>query len=170
MLVERNNKSLDDITLTPANEAFIGKMLEIQATHLYSVDWVFTAIMTYAFDSDCAVDVNSDGLPDNLTVLSGSIQRTDDGKFKVADNTTIELDLYHKLHGNYTLDIKTETPQQGIKVALNGAAQTVQYDDKHALVKMYLEDNSNRDISKFTVNFPTATEIKNISFTTKLEK
>ena len=170
MLVERNKKSLDDITLSPANNAFIGKMLEIKTTNLYSMDWAFTAVMTYAFDSDCAVDANHDGLPDNLIVLSGSAKRLDNGKIAVSDNTTIELDLYHKLHGNYTLDIDTETPQQNISVALNDAAQTVQYDKNHALAKMYLEDNSDRVISKFTVTFPTAAEIKNISFTTKLEK
>ncbi len=170
LLLERNENSLDDVTLTPYNDAFIGKMLEIEATHLYSIDWVFTVIMTYAFDSDCAVDTNQDGMPDNLSVLSGTMQRQESGlRFDVSDNSVIQLDLYHKLHGKYTLNIETAEPQQGLTVTLNGTNQEVLYDGENSYVEIDLEDNSNRTLSTFVVTFPTAAEVKNISFTTKLE-
>lgn len=168
-LVKRNKESLDDIMLTPENQAFIGKCLEIQATHQYSVDWVFTAMMTYAFDSVCAVDANSDGIPDCMTVLAGDLKRVENGRFDVSANTTVELALYHKLHGNYTFDIETDTPQ-GITISYNGVPQTVQYEKGHAFVQLQLGDNTNKDLSTFNVSFPVATEIKSITFTTKLEQ
>ena len=167
-LVERNKKSLDDITLTPYNDAFIGKLLEIRATHLYSTDWVFTAIMAYAFDSVCAVDANHDGLPDDLSISSGSAQGEANGVISVSDNTVMNLNLYHKLHGKYTFKIETDTPQ-GIKIALNDKEQSVIYTDNEAYVVIDLGDNSDKVLSKFTVTYPIAAEIDAITFTTKLE-
>ena len=169
LLLERNENSLDDITLTPYNNAFIGKMLEIEATHQYNVDWVFTAIMTYAFDSECAVDANLDGLPDALKVLKGSVTRTDDNSLAVSDHTSFDLTLYHKLRGKYTFQIETETPQQGLTVSLNGAPLEVVYDGDEAYVTVDMDDNSDRSLSKFTVVFPAAAEIRAITYTTKLE-
>ena len=169
-LVERNKKSLDDIHLTPSNDAFIGKLLEIKATNQYSIDWTFTTIMTNAFDSECAVDADHNGLPDNLTVLSGSAQRVKSGTaIKISENTVMKLDLYHKLHGTYTLDIKTEAPQKDISVMLNGINQTVQYDGYHAYVKADLKDNTEQSLDTFLVAFPDAAEVNSITFTTKLE-
>jgi len=167
-LLERNNNSLDDIMLTPYNNAFIGKLLEIRATHLYSIDWVFTAIMTYAFDSECAVDANQDGLPDAMTVLSGNAQGGDSGIISVIDNTVVDLNLYHKLGGKYTFKIKTKTPL-GIKISLNGQDQSVTYTDNSAYVQVDLADNSEMSISKFTVTFPGAADIDAITFITELE-
>lgn len=168
LLLERNMNSLDDITLSPYNDSFIGKLLEIKASNLYSIDWVFTALMTYAFDSECAVDTNQDGIPDNLSVLSGSIQKDEAGAFKVTGNTAVDLVVYHKLGGEYTFLIRTDKPQ-GIKVVLNGQPQTVLYDKNSASVVIDLQDNSEMNLSKFTVNFPTETEFDSITFTTKLE-
>ena len=168
-LLQRNKTSLDDITLSPSNNAFIGKLLEIKATNLYSTDWVFTAIMTYAFDSACAVDANQDGLPDSMTVASGSAKGKENGVISVSDGTVISLDLYHKLHGKYTFKVETDTPQ-GIKIAYNSQDQSVTYSKREAFVTINLADNSNMDISKFTVTFPSSAEVDSITFTTKLEE
>ncbi len=167
MLLERNQNSLDDIMLTPYNNAFIGKCLEIEATHLYSIDWVFTAIMTYAFDSVCAVDANQDGLPDSLSVVTGSAQGKEHGVIAVSDNTVLDFNLYHKLHGKYTFKIETPTPQ-GIKISYNNQEQDVIYTKDEAYTIIDLPDNSERDLSKFTVTLPFA-ELEVITFTTKLE-
>ncbi|MDD2269867.1 MAG: O-antigen ligase family protein [Eubacteriales bacterium] len=168
MLQERNASSLDDIMLTPSNNAFIGKCLEIEATHLYSVDWVFTAIMTYAFDSVCAVDVNQDGLPDSLSVITGSAQGKDMSVISVSDNTVLDFNLYHKLRGKYTFKIETTSPQ-GIMIAYNGQEQDVIYTKDEAYVMIDLQNNSDQILSKFTVTLPTAAELDAITFTTKLE-
>lgn len=170
LLVERNKNSLDAITLTPANNAFIGKCLEIQSTHLYNVDWVFTAIMTYAFDSTSAVDANQDGIPDSMTILSGNVTKAEMNRLNVTENTRIEFALYHKLHGTYRFNIETMIPQQGLTITLNGTPQTVQYDEEDAYVEIALEDNSSRALSTFDVTFPAAAKIKSITFTTKLEQ
>lgn len=167
-LLERNRGALDQITLSPYNHAFIGKLLEIKATNLYSIDWVFTVIMTYAFDSECAVDANQDGIPDNLALSSGSIRRNEKNDLTVSDNTVIDLTLYHKLHGKYTFMIETDTPE-GIKIAVDGTDQNVLYTDDEAYIELELADNSERTLSKFTVTFPTAVEIDAITYTTKLE-
>lgn len=167
-LLERNKTALDHITLSPYNNTFIGKLLEIKATHLYSIDWVFTAIMSHAFDSECAADSNLDGIPDNLTLLTGSIQRNQDRLLAVTENTMIELNLYHKLHGKYTFKIKTNTPQ-GIKIALDGTEQNVLYTDDEAYVELDLADNSERKLSRFTVSFPAAAVIDAITYATELE-
>jgi hypothetical protein len=167
-LLERNEHSLDKITLSPYNEAFIGKNLEISATHLYSIDWVFTAIMTYAFDSECAVDADSDGIPDNLSLSSGSIARNHDNRLAVTDGTVIDLTLYHKLHGKYTFKIETETPQ-GIKISADGTEQNVVYTDKEAYIELDQADNSDQALTKFTVTFPAAAVINAITYTTELE-
>jgi hypothetical protein len=152
--------------LTPSNNAFIGKCLEIEATHLYNIDWVFTAIMTYAFDSVCAVDADQDGLPDSLAVLAGNAQGQEDGSIKVADNTTLEFNLYHKLHGKYTFKIETDTPQ-GIRIAYNDQEQNVIYTEDEAYFMIDLQDNSNGTLSKITVTLPSAAELKAITFTTE---
>ncbi|MDD4565837.1 MAG: O-antigen ligase family protein [Eubacteriales bacterium] len=168
MLQERNASSLDDIMLTPSNNAFIGKCLEIETTHLYSVDWVFTAIMTYAFDSVCAVDANQDGLPDSLSVVAGSAQGKDLGVISVSDNTVLDFNLYHKLRGKYTFKIEAPTPQ-GIMISYNGQEQDVIYTNDEAYVMIDLQNNSDQLLSKFTVTLPTAAELDAITFTTKLE-
>jgi len=168
-LLERNEKALDKITLNPYNNTFIGKLLKIRTTHLYSIDWVFTVIMTYAFDSEAAADADLDGIPDNLTLLAGSIQRNQDGLLAVTDNTIIDLNLYHKLHGKYRFKVETDTPQ-GIKIALDGTEQNVLYTDDEAYIELDLADNAERKLSKFTVTFPTAAVIDEITYTTKLEE
>jgi hypothetical protein len=167
-LLERNKTALDHITLSPYNNTFIGKLLEIKATHLYSIDWVFTAIMSHVFDSECAADSNLDGIPDNLTLSSGSIQRNQDGLLAVTENTMIDLTLYHKLHGKYTFKIETDTPQ-GIKIAVDGTEQNVLYTDDEAYIELDLADNSERKLSRFTVTFPAAAVIDSITYTTELE-
>lgn len=168
MLLERNKNSLDDILLTPSNNAFIGKCLEIEATHLYSVDWVFTALMTYAFDSVCAVDANLDGLPDSMNIAKGSAKGKEHGVISVTDNTVLDFNLYHKLRGKYTFNIETPTPQ-GIKIAYNGQELDVNYTKDEAYVVIDLQNNSDQLISKFSVTLPYATELEAITFITKLE-
>ncbi len=168
MLLERNKNSLDDITLSPSNNAFIGKFLEIKATNQYNVDWVFTAVMTYAFDSVCAVDANQDGLPDAMTVSSGSAQGEANGIISVSDHTVLDFNLYHKLHGKYTFKVETETPQ-GIQIAFNGQEQNITYEKRAAYVTINLDDNSNQDVSKFTVVFPTTAQVDAVTFTTELK-
>lgn len=167
-LIERNQSSLDQISLSPSNNAFIGKLLEIKATNLYSVDWTFTAIMTYAFDSECAVDTDQNGIPDSISVRTGSISRNEKGDLAVSANTTLDLNLYHKLKGNYTFNVSTSTPE-GIKVLLNGEESPVVYESAAAYTMIELPDNSDRTMSKFTVTFPQAAVINEITYTTKLE-
>ena len=169
LLLERNKNSLDTIMLTPANQAFIGKCLEIQATHLYSVDWVFTAMMSYAFDSVCAVDADQDGIPDSLTMLAGDIRALDNKRLSVSDDSVMELVLYHKLHGKYRLSIETTVPQQGLEVTYNEIPLSVRYEEDLAFVEIDLGDNSNKELSTFVVSFPAAAEIKSITFITELE-
>jgi hypothetical protein len=166
-LQKRNKESLDDITLTPYNNAFIGKLLEIQATHLYNVDWVFTAMMTYAFDSACAVDANLDGLPDGMIVVSGSVKGGDLGVLTFTDNTVVDLNLYHKLHGEYTFKIETETPQN-IKIAYNDQEQSVTVTDRAAFITLDLPDNTDRALDKFTLSFPSAAKVDAITFISEL--
>lgn len=167
-LLERNSSALDQLTLSPYNDTFIGKLLMIRDSHLYSTDWVFTVIMSYAFDSESAVDANLDGIPDRLSLVSGRIQRNQDRLLTVTDNTVIDLTLCHKLHGKYTFKIKADAPQ-GIKIALNGSDQNVLYTEKEAYIELDLADNSEMTLSKFTVTFPAATVIDAITYTTKLE-
>lgn len=169
MLLDRNKDSLDNVMLSPYNQAFVGKLLEIRATHLYSIDWVFTAIMTYAFDSECAVDANQDGIPDSITVRSGNLSRNGEGYLTVADNTVIELNLYQKLGGQYTFMIRTETPQ-GITVTMDDKAQKVNYSEDEAYVTLILENNSEMKLSKFEITFPSAAVIDYITYTTELEQ
>ncbi|MDD4564882.1 MAG: O-antigen ligase family protein [Eubacteriales bacterium] len=168
MLLQRNKGSLDDIVLTPYNNAFIGKCLEIEDTDLYSIDGVFTAIMTDAFDSLCAVDANHDGLPDSMDVLSGSAHGTEYGAISVSDNTVLDFNLYHKLRGKYTFKIKTETPQ-GIRIAYNDQEQNVIYTEDEAYIVLDLQDNSEQVLTKFTVTLPAAAELEEITFITKLK-
>lgn len=167
-LQKRNKNSLDDVKLSPYNDAFIGKLLEIRATHLYTIDWTFTAIMTYAFDSACAVDADQDGLPDDMTVSSGSAQGKNLGVIAVTDNTILDFNLYHKLHGKYTFKVETDTPQ-GIRMSYNGQEMPVAYDKRSASVVIDLADNTDRALSKFTVAFPAAADINAVTFTTVLE-
>jgi hypothetical protein len=166
-LVERNERALDQITLSPYNDAFIGKLLEIRESHLYSVDWVFTALMTHAFHSEYAADTDRNGLPDNLVLLSGSIERTPDDLLAAA-GTTVELTLYHKLRGTYVFQVKTDTPQ-GVKIALDGEEQNVLYTDNTAYITLSLTDNSAMALSRFTVTFPAAAAIDEITFATELD-
>jgi hypothetical protein len=168
LLLDRNRNSLDQIGLSPYNQAFLGKLLEIRATHLYSVDWVFTAMMTYAFDSECAVDTNFDGIPDNFALLSGSISRNEDRLLTVSDDTEIELTLYHELGGTYTFMVRTETPQ-GILISVDGTEQDMTYTDDEAFFKINLEDNSEMKLTKIKVRFPSAAVIDYITYTTKLD-
>jgi len=167
-LLERNRNSLDNITLSPYNNTFLGKLLEIRKTHLYSINWVFTVIMTYAFESENAADANLDGIPDNLSLISGSIYRNEKKNLTVSDNTVIELNLYHKLHGKYVFAVETDMPQ-GIKIAVNGTEQNVLYSKDEAYIELDLDDNSDMVLTKFTVTFPKAIEIDSISFITELE-
>ena len=167
-LIERNSNSLDKLTLNPYNNAFVGKLLEIKATNQYSIDWVFTAIMSYAFDSECAVDTDLNGIPDSISVKSGSISRNQDGLLSVSKGTVLNLSLYHKLHGSYTFKVKTDTSPQGIKITLNGEDLKTAYNEDEAYAVIDLADNSERKLSNFTVTFPQAAVIDEITYITEL--
>ncbi len=167
-LVNRNKHSLDRISLSPYNNAFLGKLLEVRATNLYSVDWVFTAIMTRAFDSESAVDANLDGIPDSISLLSGSIKRNEEGLLTVIGNTEIELNLYHELGGTYTFMVRTETPD-GIQISMDGAAQNMEYSKNEAYFSVDLPDNADMKLSKVRVVFPSATVIDYITYSTELD-
>ncbi len=167
-LIERNSNSLDKITLNPYNNIFVGKLLEIKATNQYSIDWVFTAIMSYAFDSECAVDTDLNGIPDSISVKSGNISRNQGGLLSVSKGTVLDLSLYHKLHGSYTFKVKTDTPPQGIKITLNGEDLETAYNEDEAYAVIDLTDNSERNLSNFTMTFPQATVIDEITYITEL--
>lgn len=166
-LLERNKNSLDQISLSPYNQAFIGKMLELKAMNQYGVDWVFTVIMTYAFDSECAVDTDQNGIPDAITVKSGNIIRNENGLLSVSANTTLDFNLYQKLKGDYKFKVKTNTPE-GITISLNGEALETVYDTKEAYAMVTAPDNTDHAISNFTVTFPQDTVIDEITYITKL--
>lgn len=167
-LLDRNSSSLDQITLSPYNNTFIGKMLEIRAVQGYDVESALIAIMSHAFDSDYAADANQDGIPDSISVLSGSMVRNEAGLFVVSDNTVLELNLYQKLRGNYVFTVRTETPQE-IKISMDGNELQPLYDTNKVSVSVELQDNTEMKLSKFTVTIPRGAIIDYMDFKTDLE-
>lgn len=167
-LLERNSDALDDIILSPYNNTFVGKILEIKATQSYDAASAMTVLMAHAFDSDYAVDVNQDGIPDSITVLAGSISRNEKGTLTVSGNTQLEVNLYQKLRGMYTFGVRTETPQ-GIGISIDGAELQTIYEASKAYATVDLADNAEMKLVKFTVTIPNDSIIDYIDFKTNLD-
>ena len=167
-LLERNRNALDKISLSPYNNAFIGKILEIRAVQGYDVTSALIAIMAHAFDSDYAVDTNQDGIPDSISVSSGSMKRNETGLFEVSDHTVLELNLYQKLRGSYEFTIRTETPQ-GIKISMDGTELQPVYDTNKVFVTIDFPNNTEMKLNQFVVTIPKACVIDYINFKTNIE-
>ncbi|MHC1724256.1 MAG: O-antigen ligase family protein [Aminipila sp.] len=194
-LQERNATYLDDAMLDAGNVVFIGKLLGIEALNkdnsglIQAID-VFSRTI---FDSNYAVDANTDTIPDNVSVLSGSTvwgQTSSakgtgsadssavttgsgfDGSMKAVAGTTIELKAYCVKGGEYTVRLAGLTGLDGaaaprdLTALVNGQPLTVQYDADGAFVKVNLKGAVAADASKNIQAIPASTEKIAISFPT----
>ncbi|MBN7774035.1 O-antigen ligase family protein [Clostridium aminobutyricum] len=160
-LQERNATYLDDAMLDPSNVVFVGKMLGIENLDTQTLSTGIHIFSNTIFNSDFGVDVNNDGIPDNIIVLTGStkwglttaesknpkepITKDFDGTVKIEKGTSFTLQTYCTKGGEYTLRLGGLKGLDGsalvkeLSVSVDGQTLSVNYDENGAYVKATLK-------------------------------
>lgn len=102
-LCEVNAHQLDNVELTTANNAFLGKLLAIDALPEYDMTAVLDLFSTMVLDTKYAPDINVDGVPDYATVPQGTVTWHGDGSFTAEQDSVIELRTAIRKEGNYAV-------------------------------------------------------------------
>lgn len=190
-LQKRNATYLDSAMLDAGNITFIGKILGIDSLSASELNQAIDVFSNTIFDSQFSVDANKDGIPDNVSVLSGStvwVQTTTekasaskgskfigsgfDGSMKASAGATIELQSYCVKGGEYTVRLSGLTGLNGaasprdITAFVDGQPLTVQYDSDGAFVKVPLKGAVQADKAKNIQAVPASTEKITVSFPT----
>ncbi len=169
-LQDRNTTYLDEAMLSSENVAFIGKLLGIEKLDKTNIIEALDVFVKTIFDSQYAVDANNDGVPDNISVLSGSTtwgqttasEEKDtlagsgfDGTMTASTGTVMEMSTYCVRGGEYTVRLSGLFGLEGnalpkdIIAAIDGQPVSVQYDQDGAFIKVQLKgavpaDEANR--------------------------
>ncbi|WP_312094114.1 O-antigen ligase family protein, partial [Aminipila sp.] len=158
-LQQRNTAYLDEAMLSSENVAFIGKLLGIEKLDKTNIIEALDVFVKTIFDSQYAVDANNDGVPDNISVLSGSTtwgqtaaskeKNTVAGGFnstmKASAGTVMEMATYCVRGGEYTVRLSGLSGLEGnafpkdIAAAIDGQPVSVQYDQDGAFIKVRLK-------------------------------
>ncbi|QHI72044.1 O-antigen ligase family protein [Aminipila terrae] len=190
-LQKRNDTYLDDVMLVKGNVAFIGKLLALEPLDQSQLLQAMDVFSKTIFDSQYAVDANKDGIPDNVSALSGStvwgktatgkasaskgskfIGSGFDGSMTASAGTTMELQSYCVKGGEYTVRLAGLTGLNGaaaprdITASVDGQPLTVQYDSEGAFVKVPLKGAIQADKAKNIEAAPASTEKITVSFPT----
>ncbi len=159
-LQKRNSTYLDDAMLNGSNLAFIGKLLGIGALDKSDLIQAIDIFSNTIFNSQFVVDANNDGVPDNISVLSGSTtwgktaaskekatvaESGFDGTMTASAGTVMEMATYCVRGGEYTVRLSGLSGLEGndvpkdITAAIDGQPVSVQYDQDGAFVKVQLK-------------------------------
>lgn len=97
----------DDLNLEPNNTAFLGKLMAAKKIDPSDTSARLKLFSTMVYDSDCATDVNADGIPDFITSDDLSVEN---GVITTDRDTQLVLPSHFKVDTTYELKIETDTP------------------------------------------------------------
>lgn len=116
-----NEGRMETITLSAQNVAFIGRVEAAKAL-AGKVPEIKSLLQTEIYDSNYAIDLDHNGIPDGVSMIQGQLTMQEDKTWKLAANTTLNLGFYVDTPVNHRLMLNGNT--EGITVVYNGAVLT----------------------------------------------
>ena len=127
-LQQVNADQLDEVNLTPANLAFLNKLLAVSALDPYDISAALNIFSEMGLDTASAPDVNQDNAPDYAEVLEGRVTWNGDGSFTAEEDSLVAFNTVLVNEGDYQLTVQagdlagvTEAQIDGNPIALDPA-------------------------------------------------
>ncbi|MFV0516078.1 MAG: O-antigen ligase family protein [Aminipila sp.] len=188
-LQDRNSSYLDDAMLDNSNITFLSKILGLEVLDNSRMIEILDLFIKTIYTSEFSVDANTDGIPDNIKVLSGTAtwgqtkqdnKTRFDGTLSASAGSSIELETYCVRGGNYVLKLSDLKGLNGtvlskdITALMDGTPLTVQYDDNGAYINLTLKGATAADeknnikatkasTEKITISFPSGMQASKLS-------
>ncbi len=128
-LQQVNADQLDEVNLTPANLAFLNKLLAVSALDPYDISAALNIFSEMGLDTASAPDINQDNAPDYAEVLEGRVTWNGDGSFTAEEESLVAFNTVLVNEGDYQLTVQagdlagvTEAQIDGNPIALDPAA------------------------------------------------
>lgn len=105
-LQQVNADQLDEVNLTPANLAFLNKLLAVSELDPYDISAALNIFSEMGLDTASAPDVNQDNAPDYAEVLEGRVTWNGDGSFTAEEDSLVAFNTVLVNEGNYQLTVQ----------------------------------------------------------------
>lgn len=119
-LQEVNDTQLDEVLLTAKNNAFLNKLLAVNALEPYETLAALDIFSTMGLDTSAAPDVNRDNAPDYAAVQEGQVRWNGDGSFTAETDSLVTFSMVLKNEGQYRATVETDNPA-GVALAIDGS-------------------------------------------------
>lgn len=162
MLQDTDKMQMDDLHLSPKNNAFIGKIMAIKPLSKDDLEGTLKVLSRSVFDSNFAADVNQDLAPDALTTLSGNVQWGADGSI-VNGPASIKLEAWHKLKGTYKISVLCDAPEKIAGITIDQAAVQLQYANGEAFALVHIDQNDFEHPLNVQIDMSDSVNISQIS-------
>lgn len=124
-LCQTNAAQLDNVLLTAKNNAFLNRLLAVAALNPYDTTQALTILSKTGLDSSTLPDADNNGVPDNVTVQTGTVTLQDNGVFTAQTDATISVMTQVPADGDYILRIQASDLGGITGVTINGNPMTL---------------------------------------------
>nr|WP_297173202.1 O-antigen ligase family protein [uncultured Agathobaculum sp.] len=119
-LQQVNADQLDEVLLATENNAFVNKLLAIEALEPYEQSAAINVFTTLGLDTASAPDVNNDGVPDFAAVSQGEVVWNEDGSFTAQTESVITFTTSIRTDGDYQLTVACDNPA-AVSASIDGS-------------------------------------------------
>lgn len=124
-LCQTNADQLDDVVLTAKNTAFLNRLLAVAALDPYDTNEALNIFSKTGLDSRTLPDANNDGVPDNATVQSGTVNWQENGVWTAETDCTVQFTTMAPTDDDYILHIDASALSGITQVTIGGTEVTL---------------------------------------------
>ena len=168
-LEKRNADYLDTVTLTAANNQFIGKLLGIEKLDATQLTEAVRIFKHQGFDLTRAVDADKNGIPDDMDIRAeyGKFETGKDGRFtgaaEFAEGTAFTQKLYSMKGGEYQITIEGLAPDRELSLEVEEGVLNIQRSGNTAQAALKLPAGE----KNLTIKLPKGGHITGFTITKK---
>ena len=120
-----NEDQLDEVLLTVNNNAFLNKLLAINALDPYEQSDALDIFSNFGLDTKTAPDVNKDGVPDYAAAQEGEVVWNENGSFTAQTDCLIVFSTAMKNEGEYRLTVQSSNGADAVECHIGNHAVTL---------------------------------------------